>query len=233
MTGKKQNSWTETGLAGGGELGARMRALDWTATPLGAVETWPQSLRSVVSMLLPSKAQSPVLGTRVRRPLQRRVPPRLRRQTSGRARPSRARSLGRDLGYAASRAPRRVVRTGEAFWAQDFLFLIERHGFAEETYFDVSYDPVRVESGGVGGVYCIVTETTERVVGERRMALLRELAARQTPRRGRHAKRMRWQWRRCRASGRHHVRLGVLGDELQDARPAPKPSANETRASGA
>src|SRR4029078_10596798 len=45
-------------------------------------------------------------------------------------------------------------------------------------YFDVSYDPVRVESGTVGGVFCIVTETTERVVGERRMALLRDLAAR-------------------------------------------------------
>ena len=64
-----------------------------------------------------------------------------------------------------------VVRTGEAFWAKDLLFLIERHGFLEETYFDVSYDPVRVESGGVGGVYCIVTETTDRVVGARRMAL--------------------------------------------------------------
>ena len=71
-----------------------------------------------------------------------------------------------------------VVRTGEAFWAKDLLFEIERHGFPEETYFDVSYDPVRVESGDVGGVYCIVTETTERVVGERRMALLKDLAAR-------------------------------------------------------
>ena len=71
-----------------------------------------------------------------------------------------------------------VVRTGEAFWAKDLLFELERHGFPEETYFDVSYDPVRVESGDVGGVYCIVTETTERVVGERRMALLKDLAAR-------------------------------------------------------
>ncbi len=73
-----------------------------------------------------------------------------------------------------------VVRTGEAFWGKDLLFQLERHGFLEETYFDVSYDPVRVESGEVGGVYCIVTETTERVVGERRMALLKELAERNT-----------------------------------------------------
>ena len=53
-------------------------------------------------------------------------------------------------------------------------------GFLEETYFDVSYDPVRVESDDVGGVYCIVAETTERVIGARRMALLKDLAARQT-----------------------------------------------------
>ena len=72
-----------------------------------------------------------------------------------------------------------VVRTGEAFWAKDLLFELERYGFPEETYFDVSYDPVRVESGDVGGVYCIVTETTERVVGERRLALLKDLAAAQ------------------------------------------------------
>jgi hypothetical protein len=71
-----------------------------------------------------------------------------------------------------------VVRKGEAFWAKDLLFELERYGFREETYFDVSYDPVRVESGDVGGVYCIVTETTERVVGERRLALLKDLAER-------------------------------------------------------
>ena len=70
-----------------------------------------------------------------------------------------------------------VVRTGEAFWARDLLFVIERHGFVEDTYFDVSYDPVRVEFCSVGGVFCIVTETTERVVGARRLALLRDLAA--------------------------------------------------------
>jgi hypothetical protein len=68
-----------------------------------------------------------------------------------------------------------VVRTGEAFSARDLLFTLERHGFPEDTYFDVSYDPVRDESGKVGGVYCIVSETTARVLGTRRLALLRDL----------------------------------------------------------
>ncbi len=44
-------------LSGGGEMGARMRALDWSHTPVGPMKDWPQSLRSAVSMLLPSKAQ--------------------------------------------------------------------------------------------------------------------------------------------------------------------------------
>src|SRR5262245_25608453 len=44
-------------LAGGGEMGERFRGLDWNATPLGPPSSWPQSLRSAVSILLPSKAQ--------------------------------------------------------------------------------------------------------------------------------------------------------------------------------
>jgi len=166
-------------LAGGGEMGAHMRAMDWTRTPLGSPSEWPQSLRSTVSMLLPSKAQIclfwgpdfTVLYNDAYRPV------------FGVKHPHALGRPGRDAwseiwdsqlhGLLAD-----VVRTGEAFWARDLLFQLERHGFPEETYFDVSYDPVRVESGAVGGVYCIVTETTERVVGERRLALLRDLAAR-------------------------------------------------------
>ena len=168
-------------LASGGELGALMRALNWAGTPLGPVETWPQSLRSVLSMLLPSKAQiilfwgpefivfyndayRPVFGAKHPHAL---------------GRPGRE-AWSEIWDTVLHNLLAGVVRTGEAFWAKDLLFLIERHGFLEETYFDVSYDPVRVESGGVGGVYCIVAETTDRVVGARRMALLKDLAAGQT-----------------------------------------------------
>ena len=44
-------------LRGGGEMGARMRAMDWSSTAVGPVESWPQSLRSTLSLLLPSRAQ--------------------------------------------------------------------------------------------------------------------------------------------------------------------------------
>jgi PAS domain S-box-containing protein len=168
-----------TFLAGGGEMGAHMRALDWSRTPLGPPQSWPQSLRSTVSMLLPSKAQiclfwGPefiVLYNDAYRPV------------FGAKHPGALGRPGREAwseiwSHQLHGLLEGVVQTGEAFWARDLLFELERYGFPEETYFDVSYDPVRVETGTVGGVFCIVTETTERVVGERRLALLRDLAAR-------------------------------------------------------
>ena len=69
-----------------------------------------------------------------------------------------------------------VVDNGDAFWGADYRFFLERNGFPEETYFDISYDPVRDESGGVGGVFCIVSETTGRVMGERRLKTLRQIS---------------------------------------------------------
>ena len=166
-------------LAGGGEMGERMRSLDWSSTPLGPVDTWPQSLRSPVSMLLPSKAQIVLFWGPEFVVLYNDA----YRQVFGAKHPH---VLGRPGREAWSEIWDQqlhalfagVVRTGEAFWAKDMLFFLERNGFKEETYFHVSYDPVRDESGAVGGLFCIVTETTERVVGERRMSLLNALAAR-------------------------------------------------------
>ncbi|HEY7286917.1 MAG TPA: ATP-binding protein [Vicinamibacterales bacterium] len=168
-----------TFLAGGGEMGGRMRAMDWARTPLGPCEEWAQSLRSTVSMLLPSKAQiivfwGPefvVLYNDAYRPVFGAKHPRVLGQ------PGRA-AWSEIWDTQLRELLEGVVRTGEAFSARDLLFEVERNGFLEETYFDVSYDPVRVESGGVGRVFCIVTETTERVVGQRRMSLLRDLAER-------------------------------------------------------
>ena len=161
-------------IVGGGEMGARMRALDWSPT-LGPVERWPQSLRSAVSILLPSRAQivlfwgrdlvalyndayRPVFGTKHPWAL---------------GRP--ARECWREIWDVLGPLLHGVVRTGEPFWAQDHPFFLDRHGYIEETYFDVSYDPVRDESGKVGGVFCIVSETTGRVLSERRLRTLRDL----------------------------------------------------------
>ncbi|RUT01238.1 hypothetical protein DSM106972_067890 [Dulcicalothrix desertica PCC 7102] len=163
-------------LNGGGEMGERIRSFNWAATPLGDVKNFPQSLRSAISILLPSKSQiglfwgqdfiklyndafSSVLG--VKHPYVLGTP---------------ARSCWSEIWETLEPLLNGVVETGEAFWAQDYLFLIDRSGYIEETYFDISYDPVRDESGGVGGVFCIVRENTGRVLGDRRLETLRDLA---------------------------------------------------------
>jgi signal transduction histidine kinase len=166
-------------LAGGGEMGERIRAFDWSSTALGPVERWPQSLRSAVSICLPSKAQIILCWG-----------PELITIYNDGYRPVFGAKHPHALGLPVREAWREVwpqglkdlfegvLATGEAFWAKDLPFSLERYGYPEEAFFDVSYDPVRDESGGVGGIFCIVNETTGRVVGERRLRTLRDLGTR-------------------------------------------------------
>ena len=70
-----------------------------------------------------------------------------------------------------------VVSSGEATWSKDLLLPLQRHAYSEECYFSFSFSPIRVETGGVGGVFTAVMETTEKVIGERRLRTLRDQAA--------------------------------------------------------
>ncbi len=172
------SSSSEAFLAGAGEMAERIRDHDWGATPLGPVSTWPQSLRSAVSILLPSRAQICLFWGRDLITLYNDA----YRPTLGVKHPW---ALGRPAGEVWSEIWSGVLQpllegvldTGDAFWASDHPFFLERHGYPEETFYDVSYDPVRDETGQVGGVFCIVSETTGRVVGERRLRTLRDLGA--------------------------------------------------------
>ena len=69
------------------------------------------------------------------------------------------------------------MSTGEATWSEDLLLPMNRHGYWEETYWTYSYSPVHDDDGAVRAVFTAVTDTTERVIGERRLATLRELGA--------------------------------------------------------
>ncbi|HLX23348.1 MAG TPA: ATP-binding protein [Usitatibacter sp.] len=160
-------------LVGGGELGERIRALDWASTPLGPLDSWSPALRTAVGMMLSSRAQiiffwGPEFVVLYNDAY---------RSVFGGKHPWALGLPGREAWseiWDDQLGPllRGVVETGEAFWATDLLFCIERNGYLEETYFDISYDPVRDATGAVAGVYCIVTETTARVSGERRLRTL-------------------------------------------------------------
>src|SRR5262245_65482380 len=69
-----------------------------------------------------------------------------------------------------------VFATGEATWSEDFLYVIARQLPREEIYVTFSYSPIRDDSGAVGGIFCACYETTGRVIGDRRLKTLRDLA---------------------------------------------------------
>ena len=163
-------------LQGGGEMGALMRTVDWSATPLGPVEAWPQSLRTAVSILLESRfpmyiawgpefvqlyndSYRPILGSS-KHPA----------AMGGRAAETFAESW-HIIGPMFAE-----VRRGNATGAEDWMLPLDRHGYLEECYFTFSYSPIRNESFAVGGVHVTVTETTVRALLERRLRLLHDLS---------------------------------------------------------
>jgi PAS domain S-box-containing protein len=164
-------------LVGGGYMGALMRSLDWSLTPIGDVPSWPQSLRTAVSICLSSRF--PILiwwGPELVKLYNEAYRPIL-----GDKHPASLGQAGRDcwpeIWHIIGPMLEGVLERGEATWSEDQLLVLERRGYPEECYFTFSYSPIRDESGGVGGVFTAVTETTHKVLSERRMHTLRNLAA--------------------------------------------------------
>ncbi len=156
-------------LLGGGEMGARMRAMNWSQTSLGVVEQWPQSLRSTVSICLGSSfpvvllwgPQFVILYNDAYRPF---LGATQHPQLLGQSAPEVWSELWSRLG---SILEERVMRHGEAVEVADQLLQIEDNGVLEERCFTFSYTPIRDESGTVGGVFGVATETPVRATGER------------------------------------------------------------------
>ncbi|GAA3285584.1 SpoIIE family protein phosphatase [Dactylosporangium vinaceum] len=165
-------------FAADAEVGRDLAAVDWAATPLGEPAGWPQSLRTAVSILLASRfpmwmAWGPELTFFCNAAY--------RRDTLGRKYPW---ALGRPASTVWAEiwddiGPRidTVLTTGTATWDEALLLFLERSGYREETYHTFSYSPLRDDDGTLTGMLCVVSEETDRVIGERRMATLRDLGS--------------------------------------------------------
>ena len=70
-----------------------------------------------------------------------------------------------------------VLHTGRATWDESLLLFLERSGYMEETYHTFSYSPLPDEEGAIAGMLCVVSEDTDRVIAERRMATLGDLGS--------------------------------------------------------
>jgi signal transduction histidine kinase len=168
-------------LSGGGEMGERMRSLDWSQTPLGRPEGWPQSLRTAVSLCLSSR--SPILlwwGKDLVELYNDDYRPVLGATKHPKALGARGRAIWPEIWDIIGPMLESVMRDGVATLRTDQQLFLDRNGYLEESYFTYGYSPIRDESGGIGGVFSTVFETTERVLGERRLRVLRDLAARST-----------------------------------------------------
>ena len=164
-------------MAGGGELGELMRAHDWAGTPLGEPSGWPRSLKTVVRIMLTSRqpiwigwgpqltylyndAYQSIIGGR--------HPWALGQPTA-----TVWREIWNDIAPLLETA-----MDGDGIFVESQLLIMERNGYPEETYYTFSYSPVPGDDGIPAGIICANSDETLRVVGERQLALLRELALR-------------------------------------------------------
>jgi two-component sensor histidine kinase len=156
-------------LAGGGEMGARMRAFDWSASPLGLPESWAQPLKTLVGVLLASK-QAMFIGWGPRRIMLYNDS---YAEILGLKHPG---ALGQPFDQVWSEIWEEVepimarCYAGEPIQMDEITLIMHRHGRPEETHFAFSYTPVRDEAGQVAGVFCPCLETTAKVLADRRQA---------------------------------------------------------------
>lgn len=164
-------------LAGNSEMAVRARALDWSNTPVGEPATWPQSLKTAVSICIGSRypivvwwghpaytmfyndGYVPILGVK-------KHPGWLGRS---------GRECWSEIWPIVGPMLDSVFATGEATWSEDLLLVMDRNIPREENYFTFSYSPIHDDADAVGGIFCACYETTGRVIGERRLRTLRDL----------------------------------------------------------
>jgi hypothetical protein len=149
-------------LKGGGEMGERMRAKDWSASPVGTPGAWPAGLRTALTLLLNSQfpmfiwwgealttfyndAYIPVAGEKH---------PKMLGQSGQEA--------WAEVWDVVGPLVDKVMVRGESSWAEDLQFNINRYGYVEESYFTFSQSPLFNDDNSIGGVFCVCTEPPVR-----------------------------------------------------------------------
>jgi len=174
MSGAQGAEPVDAVFPGDGEMARRMRTYPWSASPLGDPRGWPASLRTACRICLTSRfpmivwwdedlwflyndAYLPLLGSKH---------PALGKPGE---------QVWTEIWDIIGPMLASVMSTGKATWSEDLLLPMNRHGYWEETYWTYSYSPLHDDDGTVRGVFTAVSDMTDRVIGERRLAALLDL----------------------------------------------------------
>lgn len=171
LTNQEKSPDSYSFLSGGGEMGQLMRLKNWSETPVGEPVTWPQSLRTTLSIILNSKfpmflfwgsehtcfyndAYRPSLGVTGKHP-----------GCLGK----KGIDVWPEIWADIYPLIQQVLADGNATWAEDQLLPIYRNGQLEDVYWTFSYSPVADEAGKISGVFVTCTETTEKIKSYKRL----------------------------------------------------------------
>jgi PAS domain S-box-containing protein len=164
-------------LSGGGEMGALMRAHDWTGSPLGPPAAWPQSLRTVVRLMLNTGHPMYIwwgadLACLYNDAYRESIGPERHPGSLGQP----ALEVWAEIWPIIGPQIDQVLSGGGATWQVNHLVPITRHGRREDVYWTYSYSPIddRTAPGGIGGILVVCTETTEQILAARRLAIERD-----------------------------------------------------------
>ena len=175
---REESANLEQWVRAGGALAKLIHDFDWTETPLGPVEQWPQSLRTIVRVMLTSRF---AMWMSWGQELTFLYNDAYAKMTLGKKHPwalgKPSHKVWEEIWDDIGPRIRKVLDTGEATWDEALLLFLERSGYREETYHTFSYSPLSGDDGKIAGHLCVVTEETDRVIGERRLKTLRLLAS--------------------------------------------------------
>ncbi|AHJ64237.1 Sensory transduction protein kinase [Granulibacter bethesdensis] len=159
-----------------GEIITYLRAMDWDASLIGPPENWSEPFRNAVALMLNAKAQIAMFcGPELIALYNDAYAPAIGgHHPAALGRP--AQENWQEIWDVLEPLLRSVMETGQTVYGQNYPFRVNRHGYMEEVFFDISYSPVHGPDGKVEAVFCIVADRTQRVIDDRRLRTLQAIS---------------------------------------------------------
>ena len=173
----QQRQMAEQLFAGNSEMARLMRSYDWSQTSLGSPERWPQSLKTAVRIVLTSRQPMFVWWGDELINLYNDAYKAIVGGKHPEALGQPASVVWQEIWDQAGPRAESAILKNEGTYDEALLLIMERNGYPEETYYTFSYSPTPNDEGEAGGIICANTDDTQRIIGERQLALLRDLAA--------------------------------------------------------